>query len=66
MMECVRLRWSAYCSQCVTTSWNGDAVEAGMEWSAELFIPAPSQTGGRRWTTGSVRRLPKLESDALL
>ena len=31
----------------------------GFEWSAELRMPAPSQTGGLRCTIGSGRRLAK-------
>ena len=63
-MDCDMPSCSAYCNQWVTTSWSGQDLAAGHEWSAELFKPAPSQTGGLRCTVGSARRLLKLERGA--
>ena len=48
------------------TSCRGDGSLCGFEASAELFMPAPSHTGGLRCTIGSGRRLLNCESGARL
>ena len=48
------------------TSCSGDGSLLGLEASAELFMPAPSQTGGLRRTKGSGRRLLNCESGTRL
>ena len=66
MIGSLGLCCEVYFSQCKMTSCSAEGLVQWLEKSAELFMPAPSQTCGRRCTIGSGKRLLNCDSQTPL